>query len=111
MGFAPILGAIAGVGLTAGSVYQGQQAAQGQRRALAAQRDAQAEARARANAEVRRREQEQRRLNRRSPDISELLLAEREAAARGPGSTLLTSQRGRGQNAMTLGATSLLGGL
>lgn len=104
------LAAYATVGALSASVYQGQQQKQAQRRAMRAQEASQARAESRAASEMRRQEMERRRLNKRKPDISALLGAERDKANTGAGSTTLTSFGGVGRNKLTLGQSSLLGG-
>jgi hypothetical protein len=104
------LGALLFGASTGASIHQGQKAAQQGRRAVRAQKDAQRSAEARAISENRRAEEERRRLNRRRPDVASLLGEEREAAQRGPASTLLTGSSGVSRRKLTLGSSSLLGG-
>lgn len=48
--------------------------------------------------------------NQKSPDSNAILAAAQQAAKAGSGSTMLTSPQGVGQDKMSLGKTSLLGG-
>ena len=86
-----------------------QQQKKAQKRAERRQDAANRQVESRAAAEVRRQEQEHRRLNKRKPDISALLGAERQAANQGPGATVLTGATGVSRQRTTLGGSSLLG--
>ena len=102
---------VAGIGLVAGSIFQGQRERREQRRAVRRQEAAQRQATQRAATERRRSEQEQRRLNRRRPQIPSLLGQAGRAAQGGPAGTLLTGPGGIGRGQLTLGGGgSLLGG-
>jgi len=89
-----------------GSIIQGEQARKDQSRALRSQQEANRLATSRAAAEQRRTEQEQRRVNRKSPDITSLLDTERAAGRGGAASTLLTNP---GSRRPTLARASVLG--
>jgi uncharacterized protein HemX len=103
-------GAALGAALVGGSVFQGQQAKQQQRRALRAQERAQREAQGRATRDLRRTEAERRRASRREPNIA-ALLAFREGQGRQGSASSLSGPRGGGRSALTLGQTSTLGGV
>ena len=103
---APLVLGLAGAGAVGGSIFQGQQQKQAARRSIRAQERAQDEATSRAAAEVRRQSLAERRLNRRKPDITSLLSAERRS---GLGETSLTGAGGVGRGSLTLGRSSLLG--
>jgi hypothetical protein len=100
---APLPIAIGALLLSSGAaVHQGQLQKQQARRSLRAQKAFQAKAESRAISETRRSEAEQRRLNRRTPDLSAILLGERAAARRGPAATLLTGASGIEPQRLTL---------
>ncbi len=99
----------ASVAAVGGSVQQGLESRQQQRRGLRAQESAQRTATSRAAAESRRSGREQRRLNRKRPNLSSLLGREQQSALRGPGATTLTGSAGVNQGRISLGRSSLLG--
>ena len=103
------LAATVGIAMAGSSVYQGQQQKKAQKRALLAQEQAQDEASATAAAAQRRSEMEQRRAGK-TPDVGSLLGTERQAALRGPGSTMLTGSTGIESSKLKLGKSSLLSG-
>ena len=108
--FTSIALATLAVGSLASSVYQGQQGAKQQKRALKAQQQAQEQAEAQAISEQRRAEMETNKANRKTPDIEAILGGERTA---GPGATMLTGPTGVDPNQLVLGKLgkkTLLGG-
>lgn len=102
--FLPLLAGPLGI-----AVAQGEAQMRAQKRAARRTAEAQRLATSRAAAEQRRQEMEQRRLNRRKPNVMSLLGKEQNAAATGPGATLLTGSAGVPRDRLTLGSSSLLG--
>lgn len=92
--------AIAAVGAL--SAYQSSKQAQAQKRAQGKAEDAAAKQEQEAQREFRRQ-------NRKAPDIGALLAANRDGAAGGVGSTMLTGAAGVDPGALSLGRSTLLG--
>jgi hypothetical protein len=103
MGVAAIVG-------TSYSIYAGQQSASKQDFALRRQKRQQAESVRMAQSEQRKNEMAINKSNRRSPDISQLMMDASMRSRMGAGSTMLTGPQGTDPNSVSLSRNSLLGG-
>lgn len=82
----------------------------GQVQAASAQRDASRQATANAQAQARAADEATNRANQRSPDVSGILGGATNRGSAGVSGTLLTGPGGVGQDTLTLGRSTLLGG-
>jgi len=103
-----IAAGVGAAGVGAG-LYTGQQAAQGQKQALQAQKAAQKQGIQQALSTQRQGEIAQNAANMKAPDISAILQRAALAAKAGVGSTMLTGASGVNPSQLNLGKTSLLG--
>ena len=99
--------AAAGVGISAAAAMQGQAA---QQDAMRQQKKAQAQATRAAVSQQRQSEMAINAANRRSPDVSSIMVGASKAAGGGVSGTMLTGPAGVDPNSLALGRSSLLGG-
>jgi uncharacterized protein HemX len=100
-----IIGAALGAGA---SVYSGEKAAQGQKKALRAQEQAQRQAIGDAVSQRRASEEQMRKANQKTPDINAIMADAMSRSSSGVSGTRLSGS-GLGQQSLGLGRTRLLG--